>query len=70
VFLENRFCSWYYNKKLSELRANTAKSYLAAKGISPSRIKVFGFGSGHPLKPNSTAAGRWTNRRVEIELLP
>jgi len=57
-----------YNKKLSELRANTVKTYLVAKGISPLRIRDIGKGEENPVEPNMTAAGRAANRRVEIEL--
>ncbi|MBW2330450.1 MAG: OmpA family protein [Deltaproteobacteria bacterium] len=59
-----------YNKNLSELRANSVKKYLVAKGISPLRIQAVGMGEENPLKPNTTPAGRWENRRVEIELQP
>ncbi len=57
-----------YNKRLSQFRANSVKSYLVAKGIRPSRIWTFGMGDETPLEPNTTAAGRRRNRRVEIEL--
>jgi len=57
-----------YNKNLSELRANTVKKHLVAKGISPLRIQAVGMGEENPLKPNTTPAGRWENRRVEIEV--
>ena len=57
-----------YNKYLSELRANAVKSYLEEKGISALRIQAVGIGEENPRKPNTTAAGRWSNRRVEIEV--
>ncbi len=57
-----------YNKSLSELRANTVKSYLMAKGISPFRIQTVGMGEKNPLRPNTTVTGRTANRRVEIEV--
>jgi general secretion pathway protein A len=59
-----------YNKNLSELRANSVKSYLMAKGINPSRIHTVGMGEEDPLKPNTSWAGRRANRRVEIEFQP
>ena len=62
--------TYHYNKKLSKMRANTVKSYLVAKGISPMRIQTIGIGEENPLKPNTTAAGRRANRRAEIELQP
>ena len=61
---------YHYNKKLSEFRANIVKSYLVAKGISPLRIQIIGMGEENPLEPNTSAAGRCANRRVEIELHP
>ncbi|NVM22155.1 MAG: OmpA family protein [Desulfobacterales bacterium] len=60
----------HYNKKLSELRASTVKTYLVAKGISPLRIHSTGFGEENPVEPNTTVAGRAANRRVEIKLHP
>ncbi len=59
-----------YNKNLSELRANSVKKYLVAKGISPLRIQTIGMGEQNPLKPNTSWAGRRANRRAEIEVQP
>jgi general secretion pathway protein A len=61
---------YQYNQKLSELRANTVQSYLAAKGISPTKIRTIGVGQDRPMTSNATEAGRRANRRVEIELQP
>lgn len=61
---------YHYNKKLSGFRANIVKSYLVAKEISPLRIQAIGMGEESPLEPNTSAAGRCANRRVEIELHP
>jgi outer membrane protein OmpA-like peptidoglycan-associated protein len=57
-----------YNKTLSEARANAVKDYLAAKGISPLRIRTFSMGEENPLRSNATSAGRRANRRAEIEV--
>lgn len=62
--------AYQYNKKLSELRANTVQSYLVAKGISPKRIRTTGVGEENPMSSNVTKAGRRANRRVEIQLRP
>jgi outer membrane protein OmpA-like peptidoglycan-associated protein len=57
-----------YNKYLAKLRANAVKNYLEEKGISALRIQAVGIGEKNPREPNTTAAGRWANRRVEIEV--
>ena len=62
------FGSNEYNRNLSAFRANVVKSYLAGKGIHPTRIKAMGMGDVAPLKPNTTSEGRAANRRVEIEV--
>jgi outer membrane protein OmpA-like peptidoglycan-associated protein len=54
------------NNPLSQNRANSVKNYLAAQGISASRMTAKGYGSTSPVADNSTAAGREQNRRVEI----
>ena len=58
-----------YNKELSLLRANIVKSFLADKGINPTKIKTIGMGPEKPMYSNETAKGRRNNRRVEIEFL-
>jgi outer membrane protein OmpA-like peptidoglycan-associated protein len=54
------------NQRLSELRAETVRALLVQAGIEPGRILAVGFGQGRPIAPNTTAAGRALNRRVEI----
>jgi general secretion pathway protein A len=58
-----------YNRNLSAFRANVVKSYLAGKGVSPSRMRTMGMGGADPRLPNATSEGRNGNRRVEIELV-
>lgn len=58
-----------YNQMVSELRANTVKSYLIGKGVDPSRMTAVGHGSGNAITSNRTAEGRKMNRRVEIEIV-
>jgi outer membrane protein OmpA-like peptidoglycan-associated protein len=60
--------SHHFNTKLSEFRALVVKSYLVAKGVSPSRIQAIGMAEGKPIETNKTMAGRAANRRVEIEI--
>jgi outer membrane protein OmpA-like peptidoglycan-associated protein len=58
-----------YNKQLSLDRANSVKAILAAGGISAERISTIGSGLSKPVATNATAAGRQSNRRVEVTLL-
>ena len=57
-----------HNKKLSELRAHSIKSYFVDQGINFSRIEAVGMGQKNPVGSNETPEGRKQNRRVEIEL--
>jgi outer membrane protein OmpA-like peptidoglycan-associated protein len=54
------------NMKLSQSRAESVKNYLAAKGISATRITTKGFGPDKPGTPNTTAEGKQKNRRIEF----
>lgn len=56
------------NNPLSIDRAQSVRDYLAARGVSPSRVEVAGRGSREPVADNSSEAGRARNRRVEIYL--
>ncbi|WP_252179408.1 OmpA family protein [Endozoicomonas sp. 4G] len=55
-----------YNLALGERRANAVKSYLVAKGVSPSRIEVISFGFEKPLDPAHNAEAWAKNRRAHI----
>ena len=54
------------NNPLSMDRANAARDYLVARGVSAQRIATDGRGSREPIADNGTAQGRAQNRRVEI----
>jgi outer membrane protein OmpA-like peptidoglycan-associated protein len=56
------------NQKLSQQRADAVKAYFVKKGISESRLTSTGYGDAQPIAPNTTAAGRQKNRRVEMML--
>jgi general secretion pathway protein A len=58
-----------YNRSLSSFRANVVKSYLAGKGVSPTRMRAIGMGDAAPRMSNTTLDGRGANRRVEIEFV-
>ncbi len=54
------------NTRLSQARADAVRTYLASKGVSPDRMVTRGYGPTQPVAPNTTAAGRAQNRRVEL----
>ena len=55
-----------YNDRLSQLRANTVKSYLVGRGAANSQIRAIGLGPKNPIGDNENREGRIKNRRVEI----
>jgi hypothetical protein len=55
-----------HNLDLSLHRAQAVVKYLAARGISPSRLTAKGYGAGHPVASNETETGRALNRRTEL----
>jgi outer membrane protein OmpA-like peptidoglycan-associated protein len=59
-----------YNVGLSERRAKTVADWFVSRGyLLPSIIRTQGFGKTQPLAPNTDAANRARNRRVEIYLM-
>ena len=59
-----------YNMGLSQRRADSVASYLAAQGVQSVRLQARGFGPEQPVAGNDTKQGRQQNRRVEITLEP
>ena len=57
------------NMTLSKNRANAVKDYLNSRGVDEGRFIVEWFGETKPIAPNTTAAGRQSNRRVEMEVV-
>jgi outer membrane protein OmpA-like peptidoglycan-associated protein len=55
-----------YNKKLSQERADSVRSYLVQHGVEHSRLVSKGFGEERPLVPNTGARNRALNRRVQF----
>ncbi len=55
-----------YNQDLSEKRAAATRDYLVQQGIPSASVTTMGFGKTQPIAPNTTAAGRQQNRRVEV----
>lgn len=58
------------NLVLSQQRAGSVSQYLVGQQINPQRILTRGFGESQPVAPNTTAAGKQQNRRVEIRIVP
>jgi OmpA-OmpF porin, OOP family len=54
------------NGPLSEKRAASVKTWLAAQGIDEKRLSSRGLGDTKPIDTNDTAEGRANNRRVEF----
>ncbi|MFU8899161.1 MAG: OmpA family protein [Roseinatronobacter sp.] len=59
-----------YNTQLSQDRALAVARELISGGVSGQRITVSGRGFREPVAPNTSAAGRAENRRVEIVIIP
>jgi outer membrane protein OmpA-like peptidoglycan-associated protein len=57
-----------YNMTLSEKRAAAAANYLAAQGVSRTRLRSAGRGESEPVASNESEAERGKNRRVEIAI--
>lgn len=58
-----------YNTKLSANRAQAVVDYFVAHGIAREQLVAKGYGPTQPISPNTTAAGRKLNRRVEFKIL-
>jgi chemotaxis protein MotB len=54
------------NWELSTGRATTVLQYLLSRGVAGIRLSAAGYASHFPEAPNTTAAGRALNRRVEV----
>ena len=57
------------NLDLSKKRAAAVKEYMVKKGVAEGRLKTEGYGDTRPVAPNTTAAGRTQNRRVEFTVI-
>lgn len=53
-----------YNLALGDRRANAAKNYLAARGVSPTRITTISYGKERPIALGSDEASWARNRRA------
>ncbi len=57
---------WKDNWELSAERALTVTRYMVSRGMPDSRIRAVACGESRPVAPNTSAAGKAKNRRVEI----
>ncbi len=55
-----------YNLKLSSARADSVRKYLVSHGTDSSRLVSKGYGLSQPIVPNTSAANRALNRRVQF----
>ena len=57
-----------WNQTLSEKRASSVRDFLISQGVPIDNVTARGLGQENPIAPNTTAAGRKMNRRVELVL--
>lgn len=55
---------------LTQERAQNFVSRIVASGVTESRIEAKGYGAALPIAPNTTAANKAKNRRVQVILVP
>jgi peptidoglycan-associated lipoprotein len=58
-----------YNLALGDRRANAAKNYLAAKGVSPARMTTISWGKERPVAEGSTEDA-WAQNRRAVTVVP
>lgn len=56
------------NQRISEARARVVADYLISAGVDADRLRTVGYGNTRPMVPNSSAANRARNRRIEFSV--
>lgn len=59
-----------FNQTLSERRAQRVAAFLVGLGVAPERLVTAGRGALQPRATNATAAGRQSNRRIQLLVSP
>lgn len=59
----------FFNKTLSQSRADAVRKALIQRGIAAERLVAKGYGPDKPIEDNSTEEGRQKNRRVQFVIL-
>jgi OOP family OmpA-OmpF porin len=54
------------NLALSKKRAEAVRAFLVKHGVSADALTAQGYGDQHPVADNSTASGRFANRRIDF----
>ena len=57
------------NQILAERRAGSVMDYMISQGVRPDMVTARGMGEQNPVAPNTSAADRAKNRRVEISAM-
>lgn len=55
-----------YNRRLSDARAKSVRTYLIGKGVAADRLEAIGYGEDRPVDPANNAAAWEKNRRVDF----
>ncbi len=56
----------WFNRRLSQQRAEAVVQWLVERGIAPERLHARGYGAENPVDSNDTDEGRQNNRRVQF----
>ncbi len=58
-----------HNQQLSQARSESVRNWLVTAGVPGDRLTARGYGQDMPIRPNSNAADRAKNRRVQFIIL-
>jgi OmpA-OmpF porin, OOP family len=65
---DDKGAAWY-NKRLSQQRAEAVVAALVERGIDDKRLAAKGYGEGKPIASNKTEEGQAKNRRVQFTIV-